>query len=171
MCQLVLPGMRRQGSGRIVNISSMGGKMVFPGGGIYHGTKHAVEAVSDALRWEVKNFGVDVVIIEPGLIKTQFAEAAVGALNTGTGEDGPYAGFNQAVGGVTAGAYEGPMARLGGGPETVAKAVERAITRRRPRTRYTVTASAKLGLAQRRLVTDRMWDRMMAAQFPRPGAK
>ena len=78
MCQLVLPGMRRQRSGRIVNLSSMGGKLTFPGGGAYHATKHAVEAISDALRFEVKGFGVDVVVIEPGLIKTQFAETREG---------------------------------------------------------------------------------------------
>ena len=66
MCQLVLPGMRRQGWGKIVNISSMGGKLTFPGGGFYHGTKHAVEAISDALRFEVRGFGVDVIVIEPG---------------------------------------------------------------------------------------------------------
>src|ERR671918_3234325 len=80
MCQLVLPGMRDQGWGKIVNISSMGGKLVFPGGGAYHATKHAVEALSDALRFEVGGFGVDVIVIEPGLIKTSFAEAAVGSM-------------------------------------------------------------------------------------------
>src|SRR5215203_7158150 len=68
MTQLVLPGMRKQGWGRVVNISSMGGKLVFPGGGYYHATKYAVEAISDALRYEVKGFGIDVVLIEPGLI-------------------------------------------------------------------------------------------------------
>src|SRR3954452_4405351 len=67
MCQLVLPGMRKRGSGRIVNISSMGGRLVSPGGGAYHGTKFAVEAISDALRFEVKGFGVHVSIVEPGL--------------------------------------------------------------------------------------------------------
>src|SRR3954454_18709002 len=72
MCQLVLPGMRRQRFGRIVNISSMGGRLVFPGGGFYHGTKFAVEAISDAMRFEVKGFGVDVILIEPGLIITDF---------------------------------------------------------------------------------------------------
>ena len=76
MCQLVLPGMRGAGSGRIVNLSSMGGKLTFPGGGVYHATKHAVEAISDALRFEVKEFGVDVVVIEPGLIITEFGETA-----------------------------------------------------------------------------------------------
>lgn len=168
MCQLVLPGMRRAGAGRIVNVSSMGGKLVFPGGGVYHATKHAVEALSDALRFEVAGFGVDVVIIEPGLIITNFGEAAVASFE-GTEDTGPYAEFNGAVAKVTAGAYEGPMAKLGGGPETVAKAIEKAITKRRPKTRYTVTASAKLTLGMRRLVPDRGWDAMMKSNFPRPG--
>jgi short-subunit dehydrogenase len=169
MCQLVLPGMRAQGSGRIVNISSMGGRLTFPGGGAYHATKHAVEAFSDALRFEVAGFGVDVVLIEPGLITTQFAEAAVGSMAEVEG-DGVYADFNTAVSAATAGVYEGPMRRLGGGPEVVARAIEKAITRRRPRTRYRVTPSAKLALAQRRLVSDRIWDRVVGSSFPKPGA-
>jgi NAD(P)-dependent dehydrogenase (short-subunit alcohol dehydrogenase family) len=78
MCQLALPGMREQGFGRIVNLSSMGGRLTFPGGGFYHASKHAVEAVSDALRFEVRDFGVDVVVIEPGLIHTGFVQTAVG---------------------------------------------------------------------------------------------
>src|SRR3954452_6101878 len=105
MCQLVLPAMRGQGWGKIVNVSSMGGKLTFPGGGIYHGTKHAVEAISDALRFEVRGFGVDVIVIEPGLIKTNFAEAAVNSITAGTSGDGPYAEFNAAVAATTAGAY------------------------------------------------------------------
>jgi NAD(P)-dependent dehydrogenase (short-subunit alcohol dehydrogenase family) len=167
MVQLVLPGMRRQGWGKIVNISSMGGKLTFPGGGFYHGTKHAVEAISDALRWEVRGFGIDVVVIEPGLIKTQFGETAVGSID-GAAEDGPYAKFNEAVGTATAGVYEGPMARLGAGPEAVAKKIEKAISARKPKTRYPVTASARLALTQRKLMTDRMWDAMLGSQFPRP---
>jgi NADP-dependent 3-hydroxy acid dehydrogenase YdfG len=107
MCQLVLPGMRRQRYGRIVNLSSIGGKVVFPGGGAYHGTKHAVEGFSDALRFEVANFGVAVSVVEPGLIRTEFASTAVGTIGEG---DGPYADFNAAVGATTAGAYEGPLA-------------------------------------------------------------
>jgi NADP-dependent 3-hydroxy acid dehydrogenase YdfG len=168
MCQLVLPGMRRQGWGRIVNVSSMGGRLTFPGGGMYHGTKHAVEAISDALRWEVRDFGVGVSIIEPGLIRTSFGDAAVGALHGGTHEEGPYGDFNTQVAEATAGAYEGPMARLGAGPEAVAKKIERAISARRPRTRYRVTASAKVLLAQRRMMPDRAWDAMMGTQFKRP---
>jgi NAD(P)-dependent dehydrogenase (short-subunit alcohol dehydrogenase family) len=87
MCQLVLPGMRRQGWGRIVNVSSMGGRLTFPGGGAYHGTKHAVEALSDALRFELRGFGVDVVLIEPGLIKTRFGETAAGSIDAAAAED------------------------------------------------------------------------------------
>src|SRR5919198_480433 len=97
MCQLVLPGMRRQGWGRIVNVSSMGGRLTFPGGGAYHATKHAVEALSDALRFEVRAFGVDVALIEPGLIKTRFGEVAVGSIETAEADgDDPYAEFNAA---------------------------------------------------------------------------
>jgi NADP-dependent 3-hydroxy acid dehydrogenase YdfG len=168
MSQLVLPGMRRHRSGRIVNVGSMGGKLTFPGGGIYHATKHAVEAISDAMRFEVKGFGVDVALIEPGLIKTDFAAAAVGALHAGTVDDGPYGEFNQAVAASTVGAYEGPMAKLGGGPDVVAKAIEKAITSTRPRTRYPVTPSARLIMGQRALFSDRMWDSFMGTQFPRP---
>ena len=167
MCQLVLPGMRRQRSGRIVNISSIGGKLTFPGGGIYHATKHAVEGLSDVLRFEVKGFGIDVIVIEPGLIKTGFADAAVGSM-ADTAHDGPYGEFNTAVGQATAGAYEGGLARLGGGPETVARKIERAITARRPKTRYKVTPSAGLTLGMRGVMTDRMWDRFVGTQFPRP---
>jgi NAD(P)-dependent dehydrogenase (short-subunit alcohol dehydrogenase family) len=170
MCQLALPGMRRAGRGRIVNLSSMGGRLTFPGGGAYHGTKHAVEAISDALRFEVAGFGIQVVLIEPGLIRTRFGDAAVGSM-ADVEHDGPYGEFNTAVGRETAGAYESGSAlgRLGGGPETVARKIERAITARRPRTRYTVTPSAKLALGARRVTTDRIWDRAMRSQFPRPG--
>jgi NAD(P)-dependent dehydrogenase (short-subunit alcohol dehydrogenase family) len=171
MCQLVLPGMRRAGSGRIVNLSSMGGKLTFPGGGVYHATKHAVEALSDALRFEVAEFGVDVVIIEPGLIITEFGETAAGSLAE-IEEHGPYSKFNTDVAKVTANAYSGPMARFGAGPEAVAGKIAKALTARRPSTRYTVTPSAKVMLGVRRLSTDRMWDRFVRSQYPppKPGA-
>ncbi len=165
MCQLVLPGMRRAQQGRIVNVSSMGGKLVFPGGGIYHGTKFAVEAISDAMRFEVRGFGVHVSVIEPGLIKTNFAETAVGSVSH---DDGPYAEFNTAVSASTAGVYDSALGRLGGGPETVAKAIERAVTARRPRTRYPVTASARLFMVQRAILPDRAWDAVVGSSFPRP---
>ena len=167
MCQLVLPGMRRQGWGRIINISSMGGKVVFPGGGFYHGTKFAVEAISDALRFEVKGFGIGVTIVEPGLIKTEFGTAAVGSLAP-TEDDGPYAAFNNAVGSTTAGAYEGGgLARFGAGPDAVAKAIEKAI--KRPKSRVPVTASARIMMGLRKFLPDGMWDRSMRSNFPQPG--
>jgi NAD(P)-dependent dehydrogenase (short-subunit alcohol dehydrogenase family) len=169
MCQLVLPGMRRAGSGRIVNLSSMGGKLVFPGGGVYHATKHAVEALSDALRFEVAGFGVDVVVIEPGLIVTRFGEAAVGSM-ADTDDSAPYTEFNTAVAEATAGAYEGPMARLATGPEAVATRIERALSARRPRPRYKVAASARMMLGMHGVMSDRMWDRFVGTQFPRPKA-
>jgi NAD(P)-dependent dehydrogenase (short-subunit alcohol dehydrogenase family) len=165
MCQLVLPGMRRQRWGRIVNLSSMGGRLVFPGGGLYHGTKYAVEAISDALRFEVRDFGVDVILIEPGLIKTEFGETAA----KGTGDGGDYAAFNEAVAKATAGAYEGPTMNLGGGPDDVARKIEKALGARRPKARYPVTASARILLTQRALLPDRGWDLFVGTQFPRPG--
>jgi NADP-dependent 3-hydroxy acid dehydrogenase YdfG len=173
MCQLVLPGMRRAGRGRIVNLSSMGGKLTFPGGGAYHASKYAVEAFSDALRFEVAGFGVRVVVIEPGLIITRFGETAAGSVATGArpaegDDDDAYAHFNAKVGATTLSAYEGPMARLGAGPDAVARVIEKAITAGRPRPRYKVTASARVLMGQRRLVSDRTWDAIMRTQFPVP---
>jgi NAD(P)-dependent dehydrogenase (short-subunit alcohol dehydrogenase family) len=165
MCQLVLPGMRRAKRGRIVNISSMGGRLVFPGGGAYHATKYAVEAISDAMRFEVGGFGVHVSIIEPGLIRTSFGETAVGSVRH---EDGPYAKFNSAVAANTAKVYDGPLGKLGAGPDAVAKAIEKAITSKRPRTRYPVTASARFFMAQHAVLPDRAWDRVVGTSFPRP---
>jgi NAD(P)-dependent dehydrogenase (short-subunit alcohol dehydrogenase family) len=169
MCQLVLPAMRAQRWGRIVNVSSMGANFTFPGGGFYHATKYAVEAISDALRFEVKGFGVDVAIIQPGLIKTSFGEVAATAVGQAD-EAGPYTSFNERVAQATRDIYvKGPARHLGAGPEAVAKTIERAITAKSPKIRYRVTPSARLLIGQRAVMTDRMWDRMMTTQFPRPG--
>jgi NADP-dependent 3-hydroxy acid dehydrogenase YdfG len=167
MCQLVLPGMREQHEGKIVNIGSMGGKLTFPGGGLYHATKYAVEALSDAMRFEVRGFGVDVILIEPGLIVTNFGETS-SASATRAGADGPYADFNRKVAEATVGAYSGPMSKLGGGPEKVASAIAGALTAKRPKARYPVTPSAHLMINQRKVTPDRLWDVMMRAQFPTP---
>ncbi len=166
MCQLVLPGMRAQRSGRIVNISSMGGRLTFPGGGLYHATKYAVEAISDALRFEVRGFGVDVVLIEPGLIVTNFAQAATATVSADAA--GPYADFNRKVEQLTTDAYKGPMAKLGAGPDAVAEAIAGALDAKRPKARYPVTPSAHLMINQRRFSPDRLWDVMMRSQFPTP---
>lgn len=172
MCQLVLPGMRRQRSGTIVNVSSMGGRLTFPGAGAYHASKHAVEALSDALRFEVRGFGVRVVVIEPGIIRTSFADTAVRGLDGDPPPDGddPYADFNQAVGRTTANVYtRGSLARLGGPPEAVARVIGRVLRMRKPRARYTVTASARVMLTQRRVLSDARWDAFLRSQFPQPG--
>jgi NADP-dependent 3-hydroxy acid dehydrogenase YdfG len=167
MCQLVLPGMRQQRWGKIVNLSSMGGRLVFPGGGLYHATKYAVEAISDALRFEVRGFGIDVVLIEPGLIVTSFGDTAVASVGT-SGDGGPYAEFNRKVADLTQNAYKGPMSKLGAGPDAVAKAIAKAISAGRPKARYPVTPSAHLMINQRRFTPDKVWDLMMRSQFPTP---
>ncbi len=156
LTQLVLPKMRAQRWGKIVNVGSMGGRLSFPGGGHYHATKHALEAISDALRFELRGFGIDVVLLEPGLITTEFGEAATASMADVelTGDD-PYAKFNTTVGAVTKGAYDGPMKLLGGGPDRVAKVIERALKRRHPPARITITPSAKVTIAMRRVMPDR----------------
>jgi NAD(P)-dependent dehydrogenase (short-subunit alcohol dehydrogenase family) len=169
LTQLVLPKMRAQHWGKIVNLGSMGGRLSFPGGGHYHATKHAIEAISDAMRFELRGFGIDVILLEPGLITTEFGEAATASMaETTIASDDPYATFNTTVGAVTKGAYEGPMKLLGGGPDRVAKTIERAIKRRNPPARITITPSAKLTIGLRRLLPDRAWDAMMRQQFPQP---
>jgi NADP-dependent 3-hydroxy acid dehydrogenase YdfG len=173
LTQMVLGGMRAQHWGKVVNIGSMGGRLTFPGGGFYHATKYSLEAISDALRFEVRGFGIDVVLIEPGLITTEFAATAVSkataASKAGDGAaDGPYAEFDTKVSALTTGVYEGPMRHLGGGPEVVAKAIDKAISRRRAPSRVPVTASARLSILQRKLTPDRVWDAAMRSQFPQP---
>jgi len=171
MCQLVLPGMRAQRWGKIVNVSSMGGRLTFPGAGHYHASKYAVEAISDALRFEVKGFGVDVILIEPGLIRTEFGTTAAGAVSEAGEGEGDYAQFNAHVANATEQIYEsgGPIARLGGPPEAVAKVIDKALSAKRPRARYTVTPSAKVLIANRAVLPDRAWDALMRQQFPSPG--
>ncbi len=167
MCQLVLPAMREAGRGRIVNISSMGANFTFPGGGAYSATKYAIESLSDALRFEVKGFGVEVSLIQPGLIRTEFAASAKAGIDPA---DGPYGAFNAGVGKITEETYEkGPLARLGGEPDDVAQAIEAAITADSPKIRTLVTPSAHLLVRVRRLIPDGLWDRFLATQFTHPG--
>ena len=162
LTQLVLPQMREARAGRIVNLSSMGGRLTFPGGGAYHATKWAVEALSDVLRVEVAPFGIDVIVIEPGLIKSAFGETAASGVSDG---GGPYAAFNASVAKATREIYEGPAARLGGGPEVVAEAIYKALERPRPRTRVPVTASARLMMGLHAVLPDRVWDRAVKGSF------
>ncbi|MDQ3752417.1 MAG: SDR family NAD(P)-dependent oxidoreductase [Actinomycetota bacterium] len=169
LIQAVLPGMRRAGRGKIVNMSSMGGKLTFPGGGLYHASKHAIEALSDALRFEVRGFGVDVIVVEPGIITTEFGSTAASSVPAGTGSDGPYDAFNSAVAVGTQMAYEkGALRRLGGGPDVVARVIERALEAKHPRARYPVTPSARLLMTARKVMPDNAWDALLKRQFPQP---
>ncbi|AMY07387.1 Serine 3-dehydrogenase [Luteitalea pratensis] len=173
LTQLVLPGMRARRQGRIVNIGSMGGRLTFPGGGVYHATKYALEALSDALRFEVAGFGIRVVLVQPGLIRSSFTTAASASLDgLGAGKPGPYGTFTAEVERITRESYEkGPMASLAGAPDAVAAIVERALTARVPRSRYRVTASASVLMSLRALLPDSLWDAFLACTYPRPGER
>lgn len=179
LTQLVLPAMRAQGWGRVVNISSMGGRLTFPGGGYYHATKYALEALSDALRFEVAGFGIDVVLVEPGFIHTGFAEAAAATIaspgpddrdDADHEDDDPYREFTAGVLRSTRDVYKsGVLSRLAGTPDDVAAVVLDAITAARPKARYPVTASARLLRALRVALPDRAWDAFVGKQFVQPG--
>jgi len=176
LTQLVLPAMRARRRGRIVNVSSMGGRLVFPGGGVYHASKYALEALSDGLRFELRPFGIAVVLIEPGLVRTQFAEtvgahlASMPAADAAGDEAGRvYAAFNAAIASGTKAVYEsGPMAKMAGEPIDVARAIARAIDAPRPRARYTVTPSATVFLTLRRWLGDAGWDWFLRSNFTQP---
>jgi len=167
LTQLVLPAMRAQGWGKIVNLSSMGGKVAYPGGGAYHASKHALEAISDVLRFEVAGFGVDVIVIEPGLVRTGFADAAVGSMDH-VADTGPYAQLDTAVARITADAYRPGMAGwMVRPPDAVAKVIERALNARRPKPRYRV-AGAGMFIGLRRVLGDRLWDALLRQMYPQP---
>ncbi len=163
MTQLVLPGMRRAGRGRIINVGSMGGRLVFPVGGYYHASKYAVEALTDALRFEVAPFGIKVSLIEPGLIRTGFGETAAKTLSGSAAPSGPYAALNTATDQQMAASYR--STRLSAPPETVAEVIARAATAAKPRTRYLITPAAKTLVHVRRLLGARAFDAYLRAQF------
>ena len=154
LTQLVLPYMREQGAGKIVNVSSVGGKVYTPLGSWYHATKHALEGWSDCLRWELKRFGIDVIVIEPGLIRTGFGNVAFGPLlerSRNSGYSGIVKRLTERMNG-----YEG-----GSPPSVIADTILKAIQARRPKTRYAAGRYAKPVILFRRLVSDRMFDRIM----------
>jgi NAD(P)-dependent dehydrogenase (short-subunit alcohol dehydrogenase family) len=159
MSQRVLPGMRGKLSGRIINMSSIGGKITSPLFGPYSSSKHAVEAVSDAMRLEVYPFGIQVVLIEPGYIPTSMNRNA-GELSSAYAkgaEQSPYKavyqGFLNAWGKATKSSQYTP--------EDCARVILRAIEDDPPRARYPVTKQAKIGILMRRLLSDRAMDRQM----------
>ncbi|KQZ90083.1 short-chain dehydrogenase [Phycicoccus sp. Root563] len=163
LTQLVLPAMREVRAGRIVNIGSMGGRFTWPVGGYYHATKYAVEAITDALRNEVRPFGIHVSLVEPGLIRTRFEETALTSDAATVDDDSPYAALLTASAKATASGYANP--RLATGPETVARAVLKAVESSSPRSRYVITPAARAMIAARTLGGDRVWDGIVRQQF------
>ena len=166
LTQLVLPAMRRSRSGRIVNIGSMGGRITFPVGGFYHATKYAVEAISDALRVEVKPFGIDVILVEPGLARTNFESRVNESLEVGappSGDHTAYADLLAANDKNTTSGYANDF--MATGPESVAAVIVKAVDSSRPRSRYVVTSAAKALISLRRFGGDRLWDAAMRKQY------
>lgn len=164
MTNAVMPGMRRRGTGRIVNLSSVAGRVTMPGAGAYAASKYAIEAISDALRFEVRGFGVDVVVIEPGPIKTAFTSTANAAIPHGG--EGPYGAYHEAV---AKGDAETDESFLAGTPDQVAKTIERAITASRPRPRYRVTPIARVLPVLHGTLGGRGFDAFLRTQIKSPG--
>jgi len=162
LCQLVAPILRDQGRGRIVNITSVAGRIARPLTSVYDSTKHALEALSDGLRGELKPFGVQVVVIRPGFIATDFVTAA-SAASAGTLADlGPYTPYMSRLRDGFA-----DLRRLAAGPDVIARCVEHALRARRPRAHYAAPTHAKLFLAARWFFPSRVVDWFIRLR-PRP---
>jgi NAD(P)-dependent dehydrogenase (short-subunit alcohol dehydrogenase family) len=161
LTQLLLPAMRRRGDGTIVNISSMGGKVYTLLGAWYHATKHAMEGWSDCLRLELADFGIRVVVIEPGVIETGFGNVVVdGPLKRSGG--GAYAKLKQAVTMATRKSYgQG----TGTDPLVVARVVSKAVSTKRPKTRYVIGKYAMPMILIRKWFGDRVFDRVLMSQM------
>ncbi len=146
-----LPRMRERRAGRIINVSSVGGRLVLPFFGVYNSTKYAVEALSDALRYELRPFGIDVALIEPGVIRTNFESTAVSGLDAFQGT--PYA--------AAVGKYEqmSKMAdRFASDPIVIAKAIARAVKARRASARYVAPRSTYMALWMKAMLPTFVWD-------------
>ena len=156
LVQLVLPSMRSHKSGTIINITSMGGKIYTPFGAWYHATKFALESFSDVLRLETKPFGINVVIIEPGAIRTEFNGIAADHLIETSGK-GAYADKAAKV----AKSARAENTATTSPPEVVARTLVKAATARRPKTRYAVGFGAKPLIFTRSILPDRAYDAMI----------
>jgi short-subunit dehydrogenase len=157
LTQLVLPQMRAQRDGYLVNVSSMGGRIWEPLGSWYHASKFAVEGLSDSLRVEVAEFGIKVVIIEPGSIRSEWSAIAADRLEA-TSANTPYARQAKVVGAVLRRVDRSPMAS---GPEVVAEAIAKAVQSAKPRTRYVVGGGARGILLAERILPDRGFDKFI----------
>lgn len=160
MTKAVLPTMRAQGSGTIINITSMGGKVYTPLGAWYHGTKHALEGWSDCLRLELAPHGIDVVVVEPGAIATEFGDVVTGPMLQRSG-NGPYGDLAKRVANLTVESYNN-----GGSspPSVISELILRAIRARKPKTRYVAGKWAKPMMWMRKHLSDRTFDRIIMSQ-------
>jgi short-subunit dehydrogenase len=160
LTQLLLPAMRKKRAGTIVNITSMGGKVYTPLGAWYHATKHALEGWSDCLRLELADFGIRVVVIEPGLIETGFGDVVAGGLLKRSGS-GAYATLVQAVTKATRQSY-GQGSNTD--PTVIARVISKAVRSKRPKPRYAAGKYAKPMIWVRKWFGDRMFDRIIMSQ-------
>ncbi|HJQ26333.1 MAG TPA: SDR family NAD(P)-dependent oxidoreductase [Blastocatellia bacterium] len=159
LTQLVIPIMRKQASGRIVNISSVAGRIARPLSSVYDATKHALEAISDGLRGELAPFGIQVVIIEPGFIITEFLGVANERARDVIEQDSPYKPFFEGF----AEGYQ-RVRKMAGRPDDIARLVVKALTLDRPRPRYAAPRHARLALAAKRWLPERLFNRLSAKQ-------
>ncbi len=154
LIQLTVPYMRKNNFGKIVNVSSMGGKIWTKFGGWYHATKFAVEGLSDCLRMELNPFGIDVVVVEPGGIKTDWGVISANNLKK-TAKSGAYEEYaNKAADGMIKN-YSGSRLTK---PEVIAKTIRTAVMKRKPKTRYLIGFMAKPMVITKRLFGDRFYD-------------
>lgn len=161
LTQAALPAMRAAGSGRIINVSSVVAHVAVPFMGAYAATKHALDAVSNALRREIRPWGIDVVLVEPGPIRTEFRANALKSTAVDDAETSPYAAAYRVLTESTASAHEHGSAD----PDDVAIAIQRAVESRRPKTRYTVTAIARWTPYLVFLLGDRLTDRLLLRPY------
>jgi NAD(P)-dependent dehydrogenase (short-subunit alcohol dehydrogenase family) len=166
LTQLVIPIMRGQGGGRIVNVSSVAGKVARPLSSVYDSTKHALEAISDGLRGELAPFGIKVVIIEPGFIITEFFEVSNQVSRPVVEQPGPYDKYLKGSGRGTE-----RMRKVAGRPEDIAVLIERALAAKNPRARYAGPGHAHLALGLKRFLPERVFDYFLHRQMGLTGAK
>ena len=159
LTQLIIPIMRNQQSGRIVNISSVAGRIARPLSSVYDATKHALEAVSDGMRGELAPFGIKVIVIEPGFIITEFLGVANERAKDVIEQDGPYKPFFE---GFAAGYKR--LRKMAGHPDDIARLVLKALALDRPRNRYAAPRHAKIAIAAKRWLPERLFDSILSRQ-------
>ncbi|XZF14814.1 oxidoreductase [Chitinophagaceae bacterium MMS25-I14] len=157
LTQLVLPGMREKKYGKIINISSIGGKIAFPLAGWYHASKFALEGLSDTLRMEVKPFGIDVIVIEPGGIKSEWAGIANEKMMRISG--------NTAYRSMAINAEKATANLNLPEPVVIARLIKESIEAEKPRTRYSGGFGAKQILAVRKIVSDKLMDKIILSRM------